>query len=106
MSDETAMPIEAVRKALLEKEREKLLDEHGQTGLSDGEKNSSCLKQVLEKTNFRNADTSVTACLKKRCFNPKCLRFSSGNHGQKRKSIGQRSYQVNAADADSGGASS
>lgn len=38
MSDETAMPIEAVRKALLEKEREKLLDEHGQTGLSDGEK--------------------------------------------------------------------
>lgn len=30
--------IEAVRKALLEKEREKLLDESGPTGLSDGEK--------------------------------------------------------------------
>ena len=30
--------IEAVRKALLEKEREKLLDEPGQTGLFDGEK--------------------------------------------------------------------
>ena len=30
--------IEAVRKALLEKEREKLLDEFGPTGLFDGEK--------------------------------------------------------------------
>lgn len=38
MNDETAMSIEAVRKALLEKEREKLLGESGPTGLSDGEK--------------------------------------------------------------------
>lgn len=38
MSDKTAMSIEAVRKALLEKEREKLLDESGPAGLSDGEK--------------------------------------------------------------------
>ena len=38
MNDETAMSIEAVRKALLEKEREKLLDESGLVWLSDGEK--------------------------------------------------------------------
>ena len=38
MNDETAMSIEAVRKALLEKECEKLLGESGPTGLSDGEK--------------------------------------------------------------------
>lgn len=38
MSDETAMSIEAVRKALLEKEREKLLGESGPAELSDGEK--------------------------------------------------------------------
>ena len=38
MSDETAMSIEAVRKALLEKEREKLLGESELVGLSDSEK--------------------------------------------------------------------
>lgn len=38
MSDETAMSIEAVRKALLEKERERLLNEVGPVKLSDGEK--------------------------------------------------------------------
>ena len=38
MNDETAMSIEAVRKALLEKEREKPLGESRLSGLSDGEK--------------------------------------------------------------------
>ena len=38
MSDETIMSIEAVRKALLEKEREKPLGESGPAGLSDDEK--------------------------------------------------------------------
>ena len=38
MSDETTMSIEAVRKALLEKEREKLLGEFGPARLSDSKK--------------------------------------------------------------------
>ena len=38
MNDETAMSIKAVRKAMLEKEREKLLDKSGPVRLSDGEK--------------------------------------------------------------------
>ena len=38
MSDETTMSIEAVCKALLEKEREKLLGESGPARLSDGKK--------------------------------------------------------------------
>lgn len=38
MSDEVAMSIETVRKALLEKEREKLLSESESAELSDDEK--------------------------------------------------------------------